>query len=98
MCDEDELWCDDCGCAINADDWPEHVLSALRSAGYAIVKKPAPNSENGDWIDMTLGDERVLVAGDEVKMVAPACYYSASEAREIAAALLAAADAAEADQ
>lgn len=36
VCDEGELWCDGCECVINADDWPEHILAALRER-YAVV-------------------------------------------------------------
>lgn len=79
------------------------IVNALKAEGYAVVELPEPNCatdeleshESAAWIDLTLGAESVSVVDDEVAMTADAGFYAPAEARKIAAALLAAADAAE---
>ncbi|MGV0805791.1 hypothetical protein [Mycolicibacterium setense] len=93
-----------CGRPINSDaDWAWHLKAELHAARIAVVELPEPDS--------TAQDGSRYVAGwdlNEYDAVKVDCFnrvmgvmddeYSPQEAREYAAALLSAADAAEASQ
>ncbi|GAS98840.1 ABC transporter, ATP-binding protein [Mycolicibacterium canariasense] len=94
-----------CSCGEWAEDLVEHSqhqLDALRAAGYAVIELP----ENaGDWhvndvgtVGVYLGESGVHHRGVSIRDVGLDLVTSAAEARVFAAALLAAADAAEADR
>jgi len=70
------------------------ILDALEAAGYAVVELPKPEGESPDsWLDCsvtaTRGLGRVRLYQDDHRLMS-------TDAREIAAALLAAADTADA--
>ena len=109
VCDEGELWCDGCGCIIRDDEWPHHTLAALRER-YAVVELPEPDVgavDNGhvprhwEW-DVTpgsgdfAGTEVHAYSDGVIDVVYESDELTPSQARAVAAALLAAA--VEADQ
>lgn len=81
---------------------PADVLDALRAAGYAVVKLPQPLSK-AMWPVVMSGETEVVavpsngINGDPIG-VSGIGGLSAPEARALAAALLAAADASEASR
>lgn len=74
-----------------------HQLDALKAAGFAVVELPNPREvtvlKNAWWLD---GDVTAVVGSGRVRCQLDDHRMSANEARELAVALLAAADAAEA--
>ena len=72
------------------------ALDGLAAASYAVVELPEPR--RGDW-ELEWADGQVTVGkcgADRVRLFSEDSRYSAAEARELAAALLAAANKAEA--
>jgi hypothetical protein len=71
------------------------VLSDLARAGYAVVELPKPEAKSPhSWIDGSVTTTRGLW---RVRLYLEDHRHTSAEARQIAAALLAAADIAEAD-
>ena len=69
-----------------------HILNALRSAGYAVTKLPEPDSSGDYWF----GSNFMFVDDDGLIMTKYGhTYGDGDRCRDIAAALLAAANAAE---
>ncbi len=71
------------------------VLADLRAAGYAIVELPEPDEGRDDWLDgLVYLTHDGYVMHEEDDDGGHTC-YTAGEARDLAAALLAAAECAE---
>ena len=78
-----------------ADEIAKAAIAALRSAGYAVTKLPEPDSSGDYWF----GSNFMFVDDDGLIMTKYGhTYGDGDDCRDFAAALLAAADAAEAEQ
>lgn len=81
---------------VQADrQYAAHVLDALRSNGFEVVElpEPEPDFSRYPWWDLQAG-EVVADRPDEVQLIATGClplFFSPRSARDVAAALLAAA-------
>lgn len=82
----------------NTTTWAQHILDELKAAGYAVVELPKPAAEVGEGY---LAHFFAPANGNSVSLrwskdiVVDGNWYRPDEARDVAAALLAAADAAE---
>lgn len=82
--------------SMNRADLAAHQLDALKAAGYVVVQKPwadsdSPSSWLGETVSAIPGSGRIYLYVERHRL-------TKLEAREIAGALLAAADAAEVTQ
>lgn len=91
----------DCACGWtwegygHADHVADAVVADLRAAGYAIVELPEPDEGRDDWLDGRVHlTHDGYVMHEEDDDGGHTC-YTAGEARDLAAALVAAADCAE---
>jgi hypothetical protein len=89
----------DIAAGFGTGHWAERALDALKAAGYAVVELPKPAEDvdkgylahffapaNGNWVRLRWSKD-IVVDGN---------WYRPDEARDVAAALLAAVEAAEA--
>jgi len=94
----EECGCGNQGCASYREHLADAVLADLRAAGYAIVELPKPDEGRDDWLDGGVHlTHDGYVMHEEDDDGGHTC-YTAGEARDLAAALLAAAEYAERDQ
>ncbi|OMC07090.1 hypothetical protein [Mycolicibacterium fortuitum] len=87
-----------CGRPINSDaDWAWHLKAELKAARIAAVELPEPYREGSEpeWSD---GDVWACPGSGRVRIYVQDSRFEANEAREFAADILAAADAAEASR
>jgi predicted CoA-binding protein len=74
----------------NTERWARQAIATLNANGYSVVRLPNPDAKTGDWFGKDWG---VMVADARVEIHTTEYQLRATDAQQLAAALLAAAHA-----